>query len=758
MFIGRYKSSNDDKIAMPPGIPYIIGNEIAVRFSESGMSSILFIFISKYLLDDMGLPQLTEAQSMVWYHNFVSASWFFAVIGAVTADIFFGKYKTIVISSAIYCFGYLILAFFNTKSGLICGLTMVAIGVGGINPCVTAHVGDQFNRNNRRLINKIYSWFYFAINFGGLVAILLIPHLLEKYNPKIAFLVPGVLMLIATIIFYQGRQVFITIPPIGWRNYFKELQNKDNKQAIYNLLIIFVFIAFFFALHGQYSSSWVVQAGKMNREIDFGFFKFSLGQSQIQVLNPIFVIILMPVFSYIICPLFDKYLHMPQLKKIAAGFFLAGASFIIIAAAQRLIEQGKEVGIVWQIWAFFLLTSGEIFIAITSFELSYLNAPNSMKSLSISLLMFAVSIGNKLTSEFNSIMQDRYGNLNILNSYYFMYFAAAIILVGILFIIYMPYYKGKVYLQKMKTYLPNRSIDHYSKIKQINDVILKVGNKKIAFILLFGAVVRRGQEKAFDEKEEMTDGYINNYNFLIVTKFRKHANPNKSSELEKEIRKKLVSKGIELKTQIFKVPELRKSVIGDSVSNKIIIKIESIDQFNLRSESTRLFKEGILLYNANKIKLLEPKQITNDRRKEIARKSYKHWYNQGLDFIKSYEMLRNVISNNLLVLYLHQAAESFYNCSLMVLTGNKPHCHELERLNYLLCKESNRFLDVFSTSSKEEKECFKLLEDGYINSRYNPDYLVSNKQLEYLFEKVENLKEITKEVCDKEIAFLELQS
>ncbi len=114
--------------------------------------------------------------------------------------------------------------------------------------------------------------------------------------------------------------------------------------------------------------------------------------------------------------------------------------------------------------------------------------------------------------------------------------------------------------------------------------------------------------------------------------------------------------------------------------------------------------------------------------------------------------------NGLLVLQLHQATESFYNCSLLVLTGEKPHSHELARLNYLLCAESNRFANVFPVSSKKEEKCFKLLENGYINSRYDFDLLITNQQLEYLVEKIEELREITKEVCEQEIKILEMQS
>ncbi len=378
-------------------------------------------------------------------------------------------------------------------------------------------------------------------------------------------------------------------------------------------------------------------------------------------------------------------------------------------------------------------------MVITSIEIAYMNSPRSIKSLTLALSVLPGSIGNKLVASFNSYFQDTAGNLTIATSDYFWYFTLLMIVTGVLFIIYIPHYKGKVYLQKMKTSLPERSVEHYLKIKKINDIILKIAKDKISFVLLVGAIVRRGQQKDSDITISAIDDFVNNdHNFLIITKHRKHAKTAIASQLENQIKDKLISKNIDLK--------------------RIIITIESVDQFNLRSEAIRLFKEGILLYGSGRIMLSEPKHMTKIRRLEIAHKSYKHWYKKGLNFLKIYETMKNKIDDNgLLVLQLHQAAESLYNCSLLVLTGDKPHSHELERLNYLLCAESNQFINIFPSSTKEEKQCFKLLDNGYIDSRYNLNYLITDEQLKYLFEKIEELKEITKEVCEEEIKTLELE-
>ena len=49
---------------MPPGIPYIIGNEAAERFSYYGVNGILVMFMTTYLMNAQGQPDLmseTEA-------------------------------------------------------------------------------------------------------------------------------------------------------------------------------------------------------------------------------------------------------------------------------------------------------------------------------------------------------------------------------------------------------------------------------------------------------------------------------------------------------------------------------------------------------------------------------------------------------------------------------------------------------------------------------------------------------------------------
>ena len=149
----------------PPGVPYIIGNEGCERFSFYGMKTILQVHLTT-LFVAAGAANMVmaeeEAQKVV--HLFIAAVYTFPMIGAIIADRLLGKYHTIIWLSLVYCAGHAVLAVAeNSLTGMYIGLGLIAIGAGGIKPCVSAHVGDQFGRGNWHLITKIFQAFYFII-------------------------------------------------------------------------------------------------------------------------------------------------------------------------------------------------------------------------------------------------------------------------------------------------------------------------------------------------------------------------------------------------------------------------------------------------------------------------------------------------------------------------------------------------------------------------------------------------------------------
>jgi proton-dependent oligopeptide transporter, POT family len=214
----------------PAGIPFIVGNEGAERFSYYGMRAILYVYLAALYVQFVDETQLSEAatsaakaQATAVPHLFMAGVYAFPMIGAVLADRLLGKFPVILWVSLLYCAGHAVLAvagrfaewgdYGSAEAGMYIGLSLIAIGSGGIKPCVSANVGDQFTKENGHLVTKVFQIFYFIINFGSFFSTLLTPLLYSWFGAEIAFGVPGIFMGIATVVFWLGRKRFVHVPP-----------------------------------------------------------------------------------------------------------------------------------------------------------------------------------------------------------------------------------------------------------------------------------------------------------------------------------------------------------------------------------------------------------------------------------------------------------------------------------------------------------------------------------------------------------------
>ena len=444
----------------PSQIKYIVWNEACERYSYYGMRSILVIFLVQYL----GLQQNIAVSD---YHLFSSACYLFPLLGGFISDRYLGKYKTIIILSLVYCLGHAFLAVFeDSKTGFYWGLGLIALGSGGIKPCVSAHVGDQFKLSQKALLQKVFDLFYFMINFGSFFSTLITPWTLEAYGPAIAFGIPGILMLIATFIFWLGRNQYVHVPPSGKNEHgtlavlmsgFKNMKHKkgflegakmdhpeqsvEDVRAAFAIGKIFIAISVFWALFDQHGSSWVLQAKEMNLDVNIFGWEKTLLPSQIPALNPIMVMGLIPLFTFGIYPALEKVFkaEMTPLKRMAGGMFVAAISFVFVAVYQYQLDGGDKISVLWQIIPFLVITMAEVMISITGLQFAYTQAPKSMKSTIMSMWLLTVVFGNLITAYIAAINTFEGGN-------FFMFFA---ILMGVFALIFTWMAKGYV----MKDYM-----------------------------------------------------------------------------------------------------------------------------------------------------------------------------------------------------------------------------------------------------------------------------------------------------------------
>lgn len=488
----RYHTTPPDLDRMPPGVPYIIGNEAAERFSFYGMKAILAVFMTKHLLDLSGGPAgMTEPEATEWVHNFGSAVYFFPIVGAIVADWLFGKYRTILALSIVYCAGHAVLALMDAphwvgvepRTLLGVGLGLISVGGGGIKPCVSAHVGDQFGRRNQHLLTKVFGWFYFSINFGAMFSSLLTPKLLEDFGPGVAFGVPGVLMGVATLVFWMGRNRFVHIPPAG-DAFFVETFSRVGMKAIGNLIPLYLLVSMFWALFDQTASAWVLQAEKMERTVHVAPLpeggaaqprplswrlldvlltpvkpaadsapteqRWELLSSQLQAVNPLLVMLLIPVFTYAVYPLLGRLFAVTPLRKIGIGMFITVFAFLVSTWIQILIDGGARPHIWWQVAAYVVLTAAEVMVSITALEFSYTQAPTRMKSFIMGLYLLSVTVGNLFVARVNVYIQraEQAGTRSGLEgANYYWFFSGCMLATAVLYVVWSQFYRGQTYIQ-----------------------------------------------------------------------------------------------------------------------------------------------------------------------------------------------------------------------------------------------------------------------------------------------------------------------
>ena len=391
---------------MPPGVPHIIGNETAERFSFYGMKGILAVFMAQYLhlMNETPGVAMTETTASAHYHVFNFWVYITPLVGALISDFFLGKYRTIITLSLVYVAGHAALAFMGitgeARTWLFAGLALIAIGSGGIKPCVSAHVGDQFGASNSHLLPKIFNWFYFSINLGAMLSILLTPWLLKWYGPHWAFGVPGVLMAVATFVFWMGRKRFVHIPAGGMQT-AREITSAEGLSSIIKIVPLFLFVAVFWALFDQTGSTWIFQSQDMDRQ----FLGKEWLPSQIQSANSLLVLTLIPVFTYLLYPAISKVWPLTPLRKIGMGLVLMVAAFVLVALIQTRIDGGARPNIGWQLTAYLLLTASEVMVSIVALEFAYTQAPKTIKSIVMGLFLASVALGNLFTAAVNTFIR-----------------------------------------------------------------------------------------------------------------------------------------------------------------------------------------------------------------------------------------------------------------------------------------------------------------------------------------------------------------
>ncbi|XP_023946831.2 peptide transporter family 1 [Bicyclus anynana] len=350
------------KLPYPKSVGFIVTNEFCERFSYYGIRTVL----SLYLRDKLGY---SDDSATVIYHVFVMFAYFFPLIGAMIADGWLGRFRTIFYLSLVYAAGSVLLSVtampplnLPPLGFTILALLLIAFGTGGIKPCVSAFGGDQFKLPEQaKYLGYFFSLFYFSINAGSLISTFLTPILRadvkcfgENSCYSLAFGVPGILMCISIIFFVAGKRLYIIKNPSGnilgkvstcishaimtsckskqkrehWLDHADDKYDKsliEDIKSLLRVLVLFLPLPVFWALFDQQGSRWTFQADRMEQDIG----SWTLKADQMQVINPFLILVFIPLFEVAIYPFmtYCKLIKKP-LHKMIWGGTLAACAFI----------------------------------------------------------------------------------------------------------------------------------------------------------------------------------------------------------------------------------------------------------------------------------------------------------------------------------------------------------------------------------------------------------------------------------------------
>ncbi len=288
----------------------------------------------------------------------------------------------------------------------------------------------------------------------------------------------------------------------------------------------------------------------------------------------------------------------------------------------------------------------------------------------------------------------------------------------------------------------NKSLDHLPLSRQkhlqyIVDVIrdefeqvsgFANGKKKHSRIL---KIILFGSHATGKWVNDPAHGYLSDYDILVIL--------NNEDLLEE-----------------YKIWSIAEQRISQQLKQPLNLLVHTLEQVNEALTQGHYFftdirKEGILLLDADGRKLVQAGNLTAEEGREIAQGHYDQWFESAGDFLDTFHYDLNRGKLKKAAFELHQAAERFYACFLLVTTNYKPNTHNLTQLNSLAISQNQQIAEVFPQESKIQRRYFQLLKNAYIDARYSKHYEITQEELEWLAERVVCLQQLTHKLCKESL-------
>ncbi len=174
-----------------------------------------------------------------------------------------------------------------------------------------------------------------------------------------------------------------------------------------------------------------------------------------------------------------------------------------------------------------------------------------------------------------------------------------------------------------------------------------------------------------------------------------------------------------------------------------------------RSFFVDVLRDGIVLHEEPGYPFVAPEPLTPAVALEEARDYYQAWFDSAEAFRRGATFFRQAGAPKEAVFALHQAAESYYDGLILVLSLYSPKSHNLNFLRGQAEALEPSLAEVWPRKTSFERRCFERLRDAYVKARYSRRYSISDEELDWLAGRIGELEARARPACEARLATLE---
>ena len=362
---------------------------------------------------------------------------FSPILIAVLSDTYLGGYKSIAIFGFVFVFGLTLMALFGGSwfqsplgpswCAIVSLLGLVAVSAGGLVPCLTAFGGSQFQPQTQTVSgSRFFSLIFASTNIGAITGIITAIIIYSSVAYRYVLLSSAAMGLVGWVAFLAGSGLYVNRcvhTPVAvetvslvWdcvrkrsfdRNRISHGGNYrdslvDDVVILARLLPVFACLIPLYSGQLQVFTTFRSLGYKLHRPANF--FSRSMPAELMMLTEPLTAILLSLVLDSFVWPMLQARKRMPtHLTRLTIGATCIAAGFVSAFALHRhMMASGSElhvfgsVSIFLELPALILFSAGQVLITSSGLELSYSHAPETLRSVSVSMFSLIYALGSIL--------------------------------------------------------------------------------------------------------------------------------------------------------------------------------------------------------------------------------------------------------------------------------------------------------------------------------------------------------------------------